>query len=323
MLMQQISSNQVLETAYHWLCKARSDYSSNDDVWSLRQEWVSAKLEIQHRLRAGVYEFEPLTEYRFSGQTVSIWAAADALVLKAMALVLQQYWQPLWTSRCFHIKGHGGINAAVKQTYAFLRSTPEAHVMKSDIQRYYASMDHHQLYQLCEQYLPRDKAVMRLIWQYLKRIHTYGGEYREYDRGIVLGCPLSPLMGALYLKPLDDLVLSMDLYYARYMDDWVILAPTRWKLRRVVSQINQVLSLLSVEKHPNKTFIGRGERGFDFLGYFLTPNFITVSDSAIERCMNRLEVLEEEEESPERAYVRKVYVSKSVSVVQELVQSDQ
>ena len=46
-----------------------------------------------------------------------------------------------------------------------------------------------------------------------------------------LGSPLSPLMGTLYLKRLDDRMAKLGCFYIRYMDDWVILAPTRWKLR--------------------------------------------------------------------------------------------
>ena len=48
--------------------------------------------------------------------------------------------------------------------------------------------------------------------------------------------------------------------------DWVILAESRWKLRRAVRLMNQVLAALSLEKHPEKTFIGRAENGFDYLG---------------------------------------------------------
>jgi hypothetical protein len=55
------------------------------------------------------------------------------------------------------------------------------------------------------------------------------------------------------------------------MDDWVILAPTRWKLRRAIKVVNQMLTELKVEKHPDKTFTGRIERGFDFLGYTHRP----------------------------------------------------
>ena len=57
------------------------------------------------------------------------------------------------------------------------------------------------------------------------------------------------------------------LFYVRFMDDIVVLAPTRWKLRRAVRTVNGHLGALDLEKHPVKTFIGRIEKGFDFLGY--------------------------------------------------------
>ncbi len=85
-----------------------------------------------------------------------------------------------------------------------------------------------------------------------------------------LGCPLSPLMGAFYPKLLDERIEETGLPYARFMDDWVILAPTRWKLRGAVRLVNQTLAELKLEQHPDKTFIGRVSRGFDFLS-FLRP----------------------------------------------------
>ncbi len=71
-------------------------------------------------------------------------------------------------------------------------------------------------------------------------------------------------MAALYLKPLDDRMEELDVFYARFMDDWIIIAPTRWKLRKAIRLVNQTLNELRVEQHPDKTMIGRGDRGFDF-----------------------------------------------------------
>ena len=57
------------------------------------------------------------------------------------------------------------------------------------------------------------------------------------------------------------------LFYIRFMDDWVVLSPTRWKLRRAIATVNRTLDDLKLRKHPDKTFIGRIAAGFDFLGY--------------------------------------------------------
>jgi RNA-directed DNA polymerase len=65
------------------------------------------------------------------------------------------------------------------------------------------------------------------------------------------------------------------------MDDILILAPTRWQLRGAVKMVNQRLAALGLEKHPDKTFIGRIERGFDFLGYRFSPAGLTLAKKTI------------------------------------------
>jgi hypothetical protein len=70
-------------------------------------------------------------------------------------------------------------------------------------------------------------------------------------------------------------------FYVRFMDDILVLAPTRWKLRRAVGRVNQILGALRLEKHPDKTFICRIECGFDFLGYHFTPDSLTLAVSSL------------------------------------------
>jgi hypothetical protein len=60
--------------------------------------------------------------------------------------------------------------------------------------------------------------------------------------------------------------------FNRFMDDFIVLTTTRWKLKRAVKAVNQRLNALKLEKHPDKTFIGRIDKGVDFLGYHFSPN---------------------------------------------------
>jgi hypothetical protein len=46
------------------------------------------------------------------------------------------------------------------------------------------------------------------------------------------------------------------------MDDILILTKTRWQNRKAIIQLNQILSRLRVEKHPDKAYIGKIENGF-------------------------------------------------------------
>jgi RNA-directed DNA polymerase len=60
-------------------------------------------------------------------------------------------------------------------------------------------------------------------------------------------------MGALFLQTLDERMEQLGLLYSRYMDDIVVLAPSRWKLRRAARVVNQTLNGLELGKQPEKT----------------------------------------------------------------------
>ena len=55
--------------------------------------------------------------------------------------------------------------------------------------------------------------------------------------------------------------------------------------------LNQTFDELKLEKHPDKTVMGRTEKGFDFLGYHFGPEGISVAEKTIEKFLthaNRL-----------------------------------
>ncbi len=62
--------------------------------------------------------------------------------------------------------------------------------------------NHHILFaQLKERF--DDGRLLDLLWQYLRRTVYDNGLYEAVEQGISLGCPLSPLMGALFLDVLE------------------------------------------------------------------------------------------------------------------------
>ena len=78
------------------------------------------------------------------------------------------------------------------------------------------------------------------------------------------------------------------------MDDWVILSPSRWKLRKAIAIVNQLLEKLKVKQHPHKTFIGRIRRGFDFLGYRFSPSGLGIAQPTVTRFLERARRLYEQ-----------------------------
>ncbi|NEP54266.1 MAG: hypothetical protein F6K65_37965, partial [Moorea sp. SIO3C2] len=286
-----IASDDVIDDAFQWVCEKRAHYHYNGDIWQLRRWWQEKKHLIQQQIRSGTYRFRELRLLKGKDHTIEWWSSQDALVLKAIAIVLTEHLRPDLSTRCFHLAGTGSLKAAVREVDQHLDD--HAFVFRTDVKGYYASIDHEVLWGILQQ-LVADSAVLDLIRQYLRRFVSDGGNYVDITKGISLGCPLSPLMGALYLKPLDDRLAATGCFYVRYMDDWVILAPTRWKLRKAIKVVNQVMAELRVEKHPEKTWIGRIAQGFDFLGYWFSPQGLGVAKKTVERMVDKVTRLYEQ-----------------------------
>jgi hypothetical protein len=102
------------------------------------------------------------------------------------------------------------------------------------------------------------------------------------------------LIGAFFLNRLDAAQEKLDLFYVRFMDDILVLAPTRWKLRSAVKAVNQVLECLGLDKHPEKTFTGRVERGFDFLGYHFSRAGLSAAKQTVINFIERASRLYEQ-----------------------------
>lgn len=307
-ILAQITSDAVLDSAYEWLCRRRRDYSANSDVWALRRNWPREKEQIRRELLSGNYRFSLLSRITLKdGEDTDLWSACDALVLKALAIVLAKH-LPV-SHRCTHIKGHGGAKFAVREVRDHLPDN--RFVLRTDVKSYYASIDHLMLLDQLAVHI-KDRRVLNLLGQYLRRTSERGGSFWDYEKGISLGCPLSPLMGGFFLNALDAAAAKLRLFYVRFMDDILILAPTHWQLRRAVKVVNQMLGMLSLEMHPAKTFIGRIERGFDFLGYHFSPAELTVAAKTVANFIEKASRLYEQERraasaaaSPFEMYVRR------------------
>ena len=59
----------------------------NDDVWDVRWRWAELRPRLQEWLRASVYRIGAMRRFPPGDETIEVWRALDALVLKATALM--------------------------------------------------------------------------------------------------------------------------------------------------------------------------------------------------------------------------------------------
>jgi hypothetical protein len=286
-LLTQLLTDDNLDAALDWL-RDNSREQDHSDVWNVSRDWVQRKADLQARVRSGEFEFQTVREVEIEvdGQTEirEIRCAEDRILIRAITQVLQPVFAEQIAPECVHLAGRGGTQQAVKAAHEQLVAQPKAFVMKSDVKGYYAQIDHLILHEQFCTLLPHEIELQRLLWQFMQRTVERGGNYRDVARGIPLGASLSPLLGALYLSPLDALFSGDEQhFYRRYMDDWVIFCNNRWDLRKVVKQVYAVLHALRVTVAEDKSYIGKASKGFDFLGKRILPIGVLPSQAALSR----------------------------------------
>lgn len=219
------------------------------------------------------------------------WSHSSSKLLSATLHLLQDRMKTVLSHHCTHVKGRGGVKGAVR---GLARQVGDFRfVARFDIAAYYDSMQHHVLLNLLVQ-AGIDEPLCVLVLQYLE-----SPDLTRSGCGMIAGGALSPLLGALYLLPMDlameRLVSMAGIYYVSYMDDMVILAKTRWHLRRAVRKLIRVTGSLGLDLHQKKRFIGCIDQGFAFLGFHINPSRkVRPSAESLQRLVTRARRLYEQ-----------------------------
>jgi RNA-directed DNA polymerase len=289
-MINEQTNAKLLDESFSGLCKQRKHFPVNSDVWDVRFHWESIKPKLIRDLSTNRFTFQPLQKVtKASGEVIHLWTSIDSVVLKLLSLVLSHY---LPSSKlCTHLKGHGGSKQTVTSIQAEIPNN--TFVFRTDVKSYYESINHEILLDKLSVYI-KNKMVMNLLAQYLKRSVESGGLFKDIKQGISSGCPLSPLISSFYLYELDKEMEDKSVFYRRYMDDIIVLSPSRWKLRKAIITVNQHFEKLKLKQHPDKTDIGRISNGFDFLGYQFGQEKITVSKRTVQNHIRRITQLYEQ-----------------------------
>ncbi|PHI30175.1 RNA-directed DNA polymerase [Budvicia aquatica] len=292
--MSELFSHTLLESAFTWLCQTRKHFPANAGVWHLRFHWRVEKQRLYQQLNAGTYQLSPLQLVKTAqGDTRAIWSSPDALVLKCLTLLLTAL-LPVHP-RCEHIKGHQGGKKSVQRLHQVLRQPNHRFVCRTDIKGYYARINKQTLYSQVQSHV-QNPILLNLVWQFLHYSVEDGGTFHAPEFGIARSSSLSPLLAAFHLYEVDAHFANQpNLDYSRYMDDFFIIAKTRWQLRRAVRKLNQFFNQYGFRQHPDKTFIGPTRKGTDWMGYWLTDQGVqSVAPRALANHLTKLRRLYEQ-----------------------------
>ncbi|WP_208123255.1 reverse transcriptase family protein, partial [Facilibium subflavum] len=170
-----IAKEEVIQEAFDHVYKRRKKRHHNDAIWHVSLHWDEIKPDIIERLLKGTYQLSPMKHYQIDdvGQ-VGIWCAEDAIVLKAIAIVLEKPIKETFDlENVAHVKGNGGLKQAVSKASAFCRSG-NPFVYKTDVKDFYQTINHEVLINQLEK-ITNDEKLIKILTNYCERVDIVNG----------------------------------------------------------------------------------------------------------------------------------------------------
>ncbi len=161
-------------------------------------------------------------------------------------------------------------------------------VLKCDIRKFFASIDHKMLLEILAAYVPNKN----ILWLLKRVIESFNfNTFNTEGRGLPLGNLTSQLFCNVYMNEFDQFVKHelKTKYYARYADDFVFLADSKDLLLSLIPQVAEFLDeCLKLRLHPDKVFIKTLASGVDFLGWVNFPHHRVLRKTTSRRMFKRV-----------------------------------
>jgi RNA-directed DNA polymerase len=258
------------------------------DVQKFRLRLADNILQLHEELANFTYVHGPYKAFNISDpkpRNIHKATVRDRVLHHAIYRQLYPFFDRTFIADSFSCRNGKGIHKALNQFRQFgqkvgKNNTRTAWVLKCDIKKFFASIDHKKLLEILAGYIP-DKTI---IWLFKEVIYSF--DFQDEGKGLPLGNLTSQLFCNVYMKELDQFVkhkLKIK-FYIRYADDFVFLSDSRQELENFIPKISEFLDRrLKLSLHPNKVFIKTLASGVDFLGWVHFPKHRVLRNTTKQR----------------------------------------
>lgn len=254
----------------------RNDKRSRKDVQSFEHTLMRNILQLYEDLKTKSYKHSKYTVFKISDPKPRVIHKAivrDRLLHRALYRVLYPFFDRMFISDSYSCRVNKGLHPALNRFRKFSfkvskNNTRTAWVLKCDIKRFFASIDHKILISLLKDSI----SDVSVIWILSEVINSFE---LNIGKGLPLGNITSQLFSNIYMDKFDKFVkhILKVKYYIRYADDFVFISHDKNALVELLSKIKEFLwENLRLELHEDKTLLRTVASGVDFLGWVHFPN---------------------------------------------------
>ena len=217
----------------------------------------------------------------------------DRLLHHAVYRILYPFFERIFIADSYSCRLNKGTHKALNRfrKVAFIESknhTRTCWVLKIDIRKFFASIDHDFLVQILSEYV-QDKKIIWLLEQIIRSYYTIP----DKNIGLPLGNLTSQLFANIYLNPFDQWIkhrLKVK-HYIRYADDMVFLLADKEHLYEILPKIELFLQgNLQLNLHPDKIILKTVASGVDFLGWVHFSEYRILRKSTKRRMFSHIKI---------------------------------
>lgn len=177
------------------------------------------------------------------------------------------------TCACLKMRGEGQARKNLLEQYGkfYRKYGVPPYILKCDISKYFASIEHGRLKGLIERYV-KDEDARYYLFLFLDMTEV----------GLPLGLQQSQLLANLNLSELDHIIKEeyRFKYYGRYMDDFYMFSNSKEELEIAFMQIEMYLNEIGLNMNKKS---GITYNSFEFLGFKF---HVTETGKVIKRLVN-------------------------------------
>ncbi len=283
-----ISTENLLEAWTEFIKGKRT----KQDVLEFKEHLIDRVHSLHDELISKTYRHGPYIPFNISDpkpRNIHKAAVRDRLLHHAIHRKLYPFFDRTFIFDSYSCRKDKGTHKALARFTEFGRkvsrnNTKTCWVLKCDIRKFFASVDHDVLRGFLETYIPH-KDVLWLLRNIIESFEI------QPHVGLPLGNLTSQLFVNIYMNEFDHFVKHTlkARYYIRYADDFVIFSQDRKSLETVLLKMKIFLhEKLKLEMHPNKVSIKTIAAGVDFLGWVHFPQHTVLRTVSKRRMLRRI-----------------------------------